>query len=558
MLCPFCLKENTITKEEIDGRIVYNCSENHPYSIPISYAENEKIPRDIISAVGFRGHGKTTYFSALFASLDPLAQVWPNFSTHAVNYDSEQILLKNVGMYNSGEKPQSTPQTFPNPAIILFSKMPKFKDRFLIFYDTGGENFLRPTQLVANAHFVKRSRTALFFISLHDIDYNPQDMHHLLTIYIQGLKELGGNPKDQNLLIVLTKGDFLEPKLHTYPQIWNYLITGDVKNTQYFEVNNQIEEMKRVSTLLKSFLRQDLGAANFVNLGETNFRSMEVCIISAYNYSPEGETELPDKPAPKRIFDPILWVLYNSTGWRDLSFRFKKNLTHILSKKSTSNQESSSRSKSPEKRSFNTKKVTFVGVFMLFLFLSIYIVFFSNIHFPALSLPLLLGNLSKMFEMANPQVQQTQGITSTPNFVLVGNVTALTDNLSNLNDVVIIIENSGNVPLDLKKLGVSYSDSSSSWNNMPCVMRSSVEIAHIYDPHMIPLGAWGVRSIQHSAQTSYEYDSILQKGDRAEIIVRVPRTCRVNSTFQITLQHPNGDKILINRTVKFNGKYLEI
>lgn len=41
----------------------------------VSYAENQKIQREVISEIGFRGHGKSAYFAALFSDLDQLAQL---------------------------------------------------------------------------------------------------------------------------------------------------------------------------------------------------------------------------------------------------------------------------------------------------------------------------------------------------------------------------------------------------------------------------------------------------------------------------------------------------
>jgi hypothetical protein len=314
MLCPFCLKENTITKVEDGGRSYYVCSEHAEPRIPVTYGENYKIPRDVISAIGFRGHGKTAYFASLFSSLNDLALVWPNFSTFPIDEKSLDTVHDNVKLLNGGNLPRNTPKNFPIPTIVQFSDMPKFKDRFLIFYDTGGENFERASNLIGNANFVKRSKTAIFFMSLPDLEYDTQQMHHLLSVYIQGLKDLGGNPKEQNLLVVLTKGDLLAPKLEKHNEIWNYLVNGDTKNLQYANLNSQLAEMKKISKSLKAFIREDIGAAGFLNLGEKNFRAVDICIISALGAAPKGD-QLDISVNPKRIFDPILWVMNNSTGW---------------------------------------------------------------------------------------------------------------------------------------------------------------------------------------------------------------------------------------------------
>lgn len=325
MLCPFCLEEEDFKKLEERGRIYYVCSKNPMDTIPIIYVENKKFPRDVISAIGFRGHGKSAYFASLFASLDDLARAWPDFFTFPVNEHALDTITNNVKLFKDGKLPRFTPASFPKPTIIQFSNMPRFGNRFLIFYDTGGENFERASRLIDNADFVKRSQTAIFFISLHDLEYDPQEMTRLLTVYIMGLKDLGGDPKQQHLLVVLTKGDLLAPKLESHEQIWKYLVNGDVKNLQYSDIKSQMKEMKNISVFLKEFLIKDIGASMFISLGKANFRTVEISIISALGARPK-EDRLDISATPKRIFDPMLWVMNNSTGLFPFFFRVIRSL----------------------------------------------------------------------------------------------------------------------------------------------------------------------------------------------------------------------------------------
>jgi len=386
MLCPFCLKENTITKVEEGGRSYYVCSEHAEPRIPVTYGENYKIPRDVISAIGFRGHGKTAYFVSLFSSLDDLARVWPNFSTFPIDEKSLDTVHDNVKLLKGGKLPDRTPQTFPIPTIVQFSDMPRFKDRFLIFYDVGGENFERASRLINNANFVKRSQTAIFFMSLPDLEYDTQQMHHLLSVYIQGLKDLGGNPKEQNLLVVLTKGDLLAPKLEKHNEIWNYLVNGDTKNLQYANLNPQLAEMKKISKSLKAFIREDIGAAGFLNLGEKNFRAVDFCIISALGAAPKGD-QLDISVTPKRIFDPILWVMNNSTGWFPFFFRVKTSFSNFIKKDQTSTKKETPPPPPPVRREpINYRTIAKYGAAILVLALAILFLYSPGI-FPSFSLP---------------------------------------------------------------------------------------------------------------------------------------------------------------------------
>jgi hypothetical protein len=390
MLCPFCLKENTITEVKEGGRSYYVCSEHAEPRIPVIYGENKNFPRDVISAVGFRGHGKTAYFASLFSSLDDLAKVWPNFYTFPIDEKGLDTVHDNIKMLKGGKLPTATPVNFPFPTIVQFSKMPRFKERFLIFYDTGGENFEKASRLVANANFVKRSQTAVFFLSLRDIDYNSQEMARLLAVYIMGLKEIGGDPKQQNLLVVLTKGDLLAPKLEKHNEIWDYLVNGDTKNLQYANLKTQLAEMNKISKSLKDFIRNDIGAAGFVALGENNFRAVDFCIISALGAAPKGD-QLDISVTPKRIFDPILWVMNNSSDpiniIRNFFFKIKTSFSNFIKRAQTSTKKETQAPPPPVIREpINYRNVVKYGAAALVLALVILFLYFPGV-FPRFSLP---------------------------------------------------------------------------------------------------------------------------------------------------------------------------
>ena len=385
MLCPYCLKEGNLEKIQEGGQIYYRCPDHPEPRIPVTYGENNKFPRDVISAIGFKGHGKSLYFTALFASFNNLPKMWPGFFTLAIDDTSLETVDRNVNRFKNGELPPQTPSNFPLPTIVQFSKIPsRFKDRFLIFFDTGGENFENASRLVQNAYFVKRSQTVIFFISLDNINYDPHEMHKLLNTYIQGLRQVDGNPRDQHLLVVLTKGDLITKKFESrLSEIKTYLDAGNVKYLQPTDIQTQITEMKEISKHLKTFLKEDLGALNFLNLGEHNFRSFEVCVVTSWGSDPtEGY-----KPEPKRIFDPILWVMNNSIGWEAFCFCVKKK-AGIFADNSIQNLKT--RASEPGA----IKKVVTYSVIALLFAAIIYFVFFSpqsiNAYVPAFASPLTL------------------------------------------------------------------------------------------------------------------------------------------------------------------------
>ncbi|MCB9079200.1 MAG: hypothetical protein H6631_16485 [Anaerolineaceae bacterium] len=65
-------------------------------------------------------------------------------------------------------------------------------------FDTGGECFEKPTQLVPVAGFVRRAEAAMLLISIADLDDARAGIQQLLNTYIVGMGELSGDTKNQN------------------------------------------------------------------------------------------------------------------------------------------------------------------------------------------------------------------------------------------------------------------------------------------------------------------------------------------------------------------------
>ncbi|MFQ6063239.1 MAG: hypothetical protein ACE5J9_08730 [Methanosarcinales archaeon] len=161
MMCPYCLAQNSIKYDKRNRN--YFCSECKR-EVPAEYATNITIKKVVVSAVGFRGHGKTIYFASLFNILNELAGIWDSFHTLTTDEKSLYTVKDNLKSLKVGELPSSTPANFPSPTIVRFSNIPRFGDRFFLFYDTGGEAYYRASTLINFASFVKRARTVMFVI----------------------------------------------------------------------------------------------------------------------------------------------------------------------------------------------------------------------------------------------------------------------------------------------------------------------------------------------------------------------------------------------------------
>lgn len=324
MLCPFCLADERIKQQKLPNSLASayicpNCNEQ----APALYAQdNKKYPPVVISAIGFRQHGKTVYFASLFYTLKKLtlARDWPEFFTMSLNEDSLDTVYGNVRMLEGGTLPDSTPKNFPRPTMIRAEGIPMQPDCTLLFFDTGGECFERPTQLVQFAGFVRRAKAALLLISVPDLEDPRAGMQQLLNTYVVGMRELGARTDDQHLIVVYTKGDHLAARFAGGPweDLRTYLVHGSVDDLA--RPDGYMERMHRVSDRLLAFTEQELHANEFINAAEANFKSVNFSVISALGAAPQG-ARLPVKIVPRRILDPVLWIMEKSFTGPVYAFR---------------------------------------------------------------------------------------------------------------------------------------------------------------------------------------------------------------------------------------------
>lgn len=316
MLCPFCLAHVRFRRERQgnQGAVVYRCPTCRE-PVPAMYVQDyRRYPPVVLSAIGFRGHGKTVYFAALFYTLKKLspARYWPKFSSMGLDESSLETVYGSVTMLQSGALPDSTPKSFPRPTMLRLAGVPQQHDCTLQCYDTAGECFERPTQLVQFAGFVRRAQTALFLISMPDLadDNAAQQMHHLLNTYVVGMRQLEARAQAQHLIVVFTKADEMTA-LCAPP--WNDLrrplSTGAIGNPA--APQDALREMENISAQLEEFVRQEVQAIDFLHLARQHFNSVTFSLVSALGSRPQGQ-HLPVEIVPRRVLDPLLWTMHKS------------------------------------------------------------------------------------------------------------------------------------------------------------------------------------------------------------------------------------------------------
>lgn len=315
MICPFCLERRSV-KQRNKAFICSNCREEI-HSEYVKYVRFSGIPYVIIGAVGFRGHGKTVFFHSHFYALkETIAkEYWDRVYFQALDKTSLVKLWEGIDNLSDGILPEATPAIFTKPTILRFSGLPNFGDRIFIFYDTSGEVFADPDSIPKNARFLARSPVVLFLVSITDlIKENPGEswqngLSRLLNSYVLGVShsKLGGNPKKQHLVVVLTKGDELMNMVG--PGISSYLETGEIENYQV-DLDWYVANMEIVSEQIRNWLR-DEKCAFFLNYADDTFKSVNFSIVSSLGAKPvaDGPVTRIMPEDPKRIFDPVLWML---------------------------------------------------------------------------------------------------------------------------------------------------------------------------------------------------------------------------------------------------------
>jgi len=324
MLCPFHLEDVSFRLEKVEGRReqVYRCpSSECREEIPTLYVrEYSSYPPVVVSAIGFRGHGKSVYFASLFFLLKKvrLAQYWPEFGTLSLNEESLDTVYRNVEMLAQGNLPDATPKNFPRPTMIRLHGIPMQPDCTLLCYDTGGECFKRPTQLVQYASFVKRARTAMFLVSPSKLTDPAIEMHELLSVYLIGMGQLGARTQDQHLAVVYTQADELGDRLGAWRDLSLYLTQGGVDGLIHPE--RYMKRLGEISRRLRDYTAAELQAGEFVHLADKYFRSATFSIISALGSKPVGN-RLPVQVVPRRVLDPLLWLQQRSLPWWKQAWR---------------------------------------------------------------------------------------------------------------------------------------------------------------------------------------------------------------------------------------------
>ncbi len=334
MRCPYCL-------ENSDPKVVnghnYRCGECDEV-LPRDYVESRNIPKGRIGIVGFAGHGKTCYLTALFHALQKIYPAqWRGFYLACMNEYTGLFTYRMIPAFQRGELPPSTASAFPQPTIYHLNEIPQFGRCILTFYDTRGEVFEQIHRITGAGRFVAHADCILFIVSLTDCTGSHEPWHvsmkRLLDTYVMATKDyLGAHLKRQRLVVVLTKADLLiAHEAFSVPEtLRRYLI--EQMPQDYGDPLAQWRALPEISGRIERWLAGH-GAAPFVNMVRAEFKSVRYTMVSATGAAPAGRTmgvEI-DPNDTRRVIDPLLCILEgiqaDHAPWRtrmgDFWFKFR-------------------------------------------------------------------------------------------------------------------------------------------------------------------------------------------------------------------------------------------
>lgn len=321
MLCPYCLQRVLFKKAQKDGSLLITCpAPKCGAEVPVRYERDyDSFTPIIFSVVGFRDHGKSVYLASLLNEFERLTRSPLGFSYTALDEEGLKTVRDKQKQLAEGHLPTATRgNTTPRPIILQLEGMEELSGFRLLTYDIGGEVFRGRAEMKEYAEYVNRSNSVVWFISLDDLENpkksreTPSDLNALIGTYLDTVLELGGQPKDQMVLIVLTKGDMLVDKPDIPPLLRDFL-KGERPRAQEFHDTFSDE----LSDAIEQWLGARTGYQNFVRRMGKEFEQVKYCAVSATGSEPAGQS-LAVSMTPRGVLEPLRWLLRQENARKEL------------------------------------------------------------------------------------------------------------------------------------------------------------------------------------------------------------------------------------------------
>jgi parallel beta-helix repeat protein len=291
-LCPHCLETRDLREVHDPGRGPVLRCDNPACDDPIvprlygeDYAAHPPVP---VGVVALSGHGRATFLDALAGEIEAAGARWADARF------SFTWLGEGKPRGPRARTPREEGRTaFGRPRVLRLSGVPRVGGCQLVLSDGGGEVFLDPAAPADAARHIRRSSAVVWLLSLKPGDpYNsPDDVGRAMAAYLRAVSR-----SDQNLLLVLTKGDELLRRPDLPGSAREALAMDDCS-----PCGPVWSTLERVSADLENWLRSDrCGYRHLVELARSRFKAVRYCVASA-----RGQ---PPCESPRGVLTPLLWL----------------------------------------------------------------------------------------------------------------------------------------------------------------------------------------------------------------------------------------------------------
>ncbi len=309
--CPFCLKRHDFSTTLI-------CPETD-YKIPKEFLEHESL---WLVTVGFSGHGKTVYLTALTLALQEIGAVLEDVTMDYLDAETKDEVRRMRYDVMEGDMPPPTPREELNRPLLMLklAKLPGIGTRNVVIFDVAGELFTRFDEIHKYIAALKHVKTIWFFISLTDL-YNPKSldtMADLFGTYRKGMDRLDASLKGRNMIVVYTKADTRNfgPEIDVYLQN-DPLAELTNRNaerlptTDDFDWKTYAEDIKNISQKLRVYTETQLrGGRQFISSAKNEGMRVEFCVTSALGTNPDRDTnKMLEDSTRFRVVDPFIWTV---------------------------------------------------------------------------------------------------------------------------------------------------------------------------------------------------------------------------------------------------------
>lgn len=340
ILCPHCLQRSHFLPDEskcdhceqdVSGVYLDKFRRARPLTVPI---------------LGWSGHGRSSYLAALFHALTRLNQIWP--SCHHTEADERtRNFIHSAYRWVSGGSLGPTELDRRDRLALFLQGWGLWGDLGLIFEETSGKHFDGFEISAAHRPFLVRSPYALMIVSRADLAKHRPQIEMLLGSYLGAIREQSAESRrlPRRLVVALSKSDLLcseqvpgeildhlrcdpdavvlgpgevdpEVGLEGLPgsEPGEVIATKGSGSSSSLRDEDYLKQLGQISESLQHWLDEDAHFRNLRLQAEDAGIELQYSIFSSHGIS--GATgDLPVKWQPRRILDPLLWLLeFEKTG----------------------------------------------------------------------------------------------------------------------------------------------------------------------------------------------------------------------------------------------------